>query len=72
MGRRALVVRSQGQGSAAPAGAVPPLARRPVISPASALREEITDSWRLLLGSIGAASAVAGLLFFLATVLVAP
>lgn len=59
---------------AAPAAATatataPPLARRPVISPAMALREEINDSWRLLVGSLGAALLVAIVLFTLATAL---
>ena len=48
---------------------IPPLARRPVISPAMALREEINDSWRLLVGSLGAALLVAVFLFTLATAL---
>lgn len=48
---------------------IPPLARRPVISPATALREEINDSWRLLVGSLGAAFLVAVFLFALATAL---
>ncbi|MBA2476977.1 MAG: hypothetical protein H0V38_00065 [Sporichthyaceae bacterium] len=48
---------------------IPPLARRPVISPAMALREEMDDSWRLLVGSLGAALVVAMVLFGLANVL---
>lgn len=48
---------------------IPPLARRPVISPAMALREEITDSWRLLVGTIGAALALATFLFAVAWLL---
>lgn len=48
---------------------VPPVARRPIIAPAAALKEEITDSWRLLFGCLGAAVAVTVLLF-LSTVLV--
>jgi hypothetical protein len=51
------------------ATAIPPLARRPLISPAMALREEINDSWRLLVGSLGAAFLVAVALFTLATAL---
>jgi hypothetical protein len=51
------------------AATIPPLARRPVISPAMALREEINDSWRLLIGSLGAALVVAGALFTLASAL---
>ena len=47
----------------------PPLARRPVISPAMALREEMDDSWRLLVGSLGAALVVAMVLLGLANVL---
>jgi hypothetical protein len=34
-----------------------------------ALREEITDSWRLLAGSLGAALLVAAVLFLLAAAL---
>ena len=48
---------------------IPPLARRPVISPAMALREEINDSWWLLVGSLGAALMVAIVLFTLASAL---
>ena len=51
------------------AATIPPLARRPVISPAMALREEINDSWRLLVGSLGAALMVAAVLFILAAAL---
>jgi hypothetical protein len=70
MGRRDQVVSAVSQASsvAAPA-AIPPLARRPVISPAMALREEINDSWRLLVGSLGAALVVAGVLYLLAAAL---
>jgi hypothetical protein len=48
---------------------IPPLARRPVIARAMALREEINDSWRLLVGSLGAALLVALFLFMLAAAL---
>jgi hypothetical protein len=34
-----------------------------------ALREEINDSWRLLIGSLGAALVVAGVLYLLAAAL---
>lgn len=49
---------------------VPPIARRPIIVPTAALKEEITDSWRLLLGCLGAAIAVAGALYLLTIVAV--
>ncbi len=44
---------------------VPPLARRPVVAPAAALKEEINDSWRLLFGCVGATGAVTALLYVL-------
>lgn len=44
---------------------VPPVARRPVVGPAAALKEELNDSWRLLFGCIGALGGVSVLLFVL-------
>jgi hypothetical protein len=44
---------------------VPPIARRPIVAPTAALKEEITDSWRLLLGCLGAAITVTFVLYLL-------
>lgn len=44
---------------------VPPVARRPVVVPAAALKEEINDSWRLLFGCVGATGGVTALLYLL-------
>lgn len=46
----------------------PPLARRPIVGSATALTEEINDSWRLLLGCLGAAGVVTVVLYLLTVV----
>ena len=69
MGRTAQAEHVQPAAHMVVSAGTPPLARRPVISPAMALREEINDSWRLLVGSLGAALLIAALLFMLATAL---
>lgn len=70
MGRATQVEQARPQLSSGVATAtIPPLARRPVISPTMALREEITDSWRLLICSLGTAFLVAAFLFTLAAAL---
>ena len=69
MGRRQRTRAREQITTAATVASIPPLARRPVISPAMALREEMDDSWRLLVGSLGAALVVAMVLFGLANVL---
>lgn len=69
MGRRQRTHAQEQITTAVTVASIPPLARRPVISPAMALREEMDDSWRLLVGSLGAALLVAMVLFGLANVL---
>jgi len=69
MGRRQRTHAQEQVTTAVTVASIPPLARRPVISPAMALREEMDDSWRLLVGSLGAALVVAMVLFGLANVL---
>lgn len=69
MGRRQRTHAQEQITTAVTVASIPPLARRPVISPAMALREEMDDSWRLLVGSLGAALVVAMVLFGLANVL---
>ena len=69
MGRRQRTHAQEQVTTAVTVASIPPLARRPVISPAMALREEMDDSWRLLVGSLGAALLVAMVLFGLANVL---
>ena len=69
MGRVEQTADVRAEAAGAGTATIPPLARRPVISPAMALREEINDSWRLLVGSLGAALLVAVFLFTLATAL---
>jgi len=70
MGRALQTTRAPGAVSGAMVTeTIPPLARRPVVSPAMALREEINDSWRLLVGTLGAALLMAGFLFTLAAAL---
>jgi len=46
----------------------PPVARRPVVVPAAALKEEINDSWRLLFGCIGALGGVSTVLYLFTSV----
>lgn len=69
MGRRQRTHAREQITTAVTVASIPPPARRPVISPAMALREEMDDSWRLLVGSLGAALVVAMVLFGLANVL---
>ena len=69
MGRRQRTHAQEQVTTAVTVASIPPLARRPVISPAMALREEMDDSWRLIVGSLGAALVVAMVLFGLANVL---
>ena len=69
MGRRQRTHAPEQITTAVTVASIPPLARRPVISPALALREEMDDSWRLLVGSLGAALVVAMVLVGLANVL---
>ena len=69
MGRRQRTHAREQITTAVAVTSIPPLARRPVISPAMALREEMDDSWRLIVGSLGAALVVAMVLFGLANVL---
>jgi len=69
MGRRQRTHAQEQITAAVTVASIPPLARRPVISPAMALREEMDDSWRLIVGSLGAALVVAMVLFGLANVL---
>jgi len=69
MGRRQRTHAREQITTAVTVASIPPLARRPVISPAMALREEMDDSWRLLVGSLGAALVVAMVLVGLANVL---
>lgn len=44
---------------------VPPVARRHAVAPTAALKEELSDSWRLLFGCIGATGGVTALLYVL-------
>jgi len=56
----------------APNSTVPPpaprrVAHRPAPAPTAALKEELTDSWRLLLACVGATASVSAALYTLTT-----